>query len=116
MVKDEPNKAIISKSNYFLMYSVPEDGLNSLTDRLKGFRDIEMNASYNNYDVKKDFGIYVTGEDKIAKYRMLIEVIESVEKLPRNMCNRMLLANAFWGFITYSNDSLGINSYNLKNL
>jgi hypothetical protein len=116
MVKDEPNKAIISRSNWFLMYSVPEDRFNALNEELRGFKDIEMNAAFSNYDLKVDFGIYIQGDESIRKYRLLIELIELVEKLPRNTCNRMLLANAFFGHITYSNDSLGMNSYNLRRL
>jgi hypothetical protein len=116
MIANEPNKAIISRSNYFLMYSVPEARFNALNEELRGFKDIEMNANFSNYDLKKDFGIYIQGDESIRKYRLLIELIELVEKLPRNTCNRMLLANAFWGFVTYSNDSLCINSYNLRNL
>jgi hypothetical protein len=116
MIANEPNKAIISRSNWFLMYSVPESRFNALNEELRGFKDIEMNAAFSNYDLKKDFGIYLKGDESIRKYRLLIELIELVEKLPRNTCNRMLLANAFWGFVTYSNDSLCINSYNIKNL
>ena len=116
MVKDEPNKAIISRSNWFLMYSVPESRLNALNEELRGFKDIEMNAAFTNYDLKKDFGIYIQGDESIRKYRLLIELIELVEKTPRSICNRLLLSNAFGGFLTYSNDSLSINSYNLRNL
>jgi len=120
IILSEPQekREMINKSSYFQMYNLTLAGerldeLNSVYNSIA----TPMLSDYSNYDLNKDFNIYLKDARQIENYKKLEWLVEFAN-CPTNqrLVHKNLFSQAFNGFIVHRNGKFEISIYNTKNL
>lgn len=118
MIESEPQdkRSLISKSNYFGMYNVSGERLDALNAEYNAI-NVPMLADYSNYDLNKDFNIYLTHPKAIENYKRLKKVIDWFnDKDNSHLFNANLMQDSLRKWCDKRNGKLEFKVSNAKNL